>query len=86
MTVQAAIDDRNTVTASQSWTPSSTGPYVYELPANAATELCAAIDYIFQDSFPRGASQGFALEALSMYVGLGDRSKDVPASQRIGST
>lgn len=88
MSVTASIDDivTNAPTATQSWTPTSTGPYVYELPANAATELAAAVDYIFQDSFPRGASRGFALEALSIFAGLGDRSKDVPATQRIGST
>lgn len=88
MSVTATIDDitTNAPTAVQSWTPSTTGPYVYELPANAATELCAAVDYTFVDSFPRGPTRGFALEALAMFVGLGDRSKDVPATQRIGST
>lgn len=87
VTVQALPDDNSIQTASATWTPKvpSVGTaYVYELPANAATELCAAIDYIITDSFPRGPTQGFALEALSMLVGLGDRLKDVPATGRIG--
>jgi len=90
VTVQALTDDNELVTASATWTPAIPTPpstaYVYELPANAATELCSAIDYIISDSFARGPTQGFALEALSILVGLGDRLKDVPATNRIGMT
>jgi hypothetical protein len=88
MSVTAAIDDitTNAPTATQAWTPTANAQYVYELPANAATELAAAVDYTFQDAFPRGASQGFALEAMSLFVGLGDRPKGLPAANRIGST
>jgi hypothetical protein len=86
MTVLVYMDDSPTFTftASQRWTPDSAVPYIYELPANAQTEMCGAVEYSFHDEFPRGPSQGFALEALSLQIGLGDRSKDLPASRRIG--
>jgi hypothetical protein len=86
MSVTASVNDESSVTQSATWTPSPTGPYVYELPANARTELCASVSYTFVDSFPRGASQGFALEMLSMYVGLEQRPLGLPATSRIGST
>lgn len=86
MTVSVAIDDTDTVTQTATWTPSATAPYVYELPANAQTELCASVAYTFADSFPRGPTQGFALEMLAMYLGIEQRPLGVSAARRIGST
>lgn len=84
LTVAAAVNDDPLYTTACTWTKTpAAGPYIYELPHNELTELCASVSYMFQDSFPRGASQGFALEAMSLYVGLGDRPLMLPASNQI---
>lgn len=85
MTVSAAVDDDPgyAVVASKTFTPAAGVPYIYELAAVEKTELCASISYTFVDSFPRSPTQGYAIEALSMYLGLEKRLGGLPATSQI---
>lgn len=69
LTVNAYFDDNLSVVREvYEFTPSALLPYIYELPPKV--EECASVTLEFIDSFPDGASAGFALEMLGFDVGI----------------
>jgi hypothetical protein len=86
LSVQMFVDDdAATVVNTYAFTPASSNPLLVELPPGQH-ELCSSASYLFADSFPRGPSQGFALELMSFYVGLEKGLGRLPATSRIKPT
>lgn len=81
-------DDAVNPTATYAWTPpvpaSPPAAIVFDLPPKV--ELCTTVAYLIQDSFPRGPTQGFAMEVLSFFVGLEKGLGRLPATSSIKPT
>ncbi len=69
LTVTGYFDnDTGTAVETYEFTPDASTPYIYDLPP--AVEECASLTLKFEDSFPNGPSQGFALEMVSFELGI----------------
>ena len=85
LTVTVTYDDTTSpVVSTYTWTPDSTAPYQYDLPVTR--QLLTSIAYTIVDSFPRTPTRGFALELISLYVGLQKDLARVPIARRIAPT
>lgn len=78
------VDDDSDVTDNFNFEPDPSEPYVYELPPSF--ELVSAMRFHFADSFPDGASQGFALELLSFFMALEKGLNRPPPKRQIAPT
>jgi hypothetical protein len=84
VTVTYVDDEDTTATSVHAFTPNSTAPYVYQIPLSR--ELVRALGFVFVDSFPHGATGGYALELLAFTVGLEKSLTRVPVAKRIAPT
>jgi len=87
LTVNAYFDDNlSGVKFTYAFTPDAANvAYTYDLPPKV--EECASVTLEFIDSFPRGASLGFALEMVSFEVGVQPGlDRLIPSTQRKSAT